>query len=244
MAFLTLGEIDQQIRYRFDVENFLARHPKARIIELINQAYREIRDRLTADGAHVFVRSVEMAVTDVGPTSGYPGTILTAVGAQIFDTVREVHVKIGTSWIPLREVDIQDALNWSDLSCNAQPQAWCLAGLNYEVAVSPVTVQTIRVMVMPPNDAVRSFRIIGTLEFDGINENETRLMNNIGMCECVINWVGLKIFFRDEDLTKYQLLKQEYAESYAALLHRIKNRTPGNTRRVDVRGGGARGYFR
>jgi len=242
-----MTELEADIRTRYDIEGFTARHPQAQIFRWINDAYRELRERITSDGSDIFMAMVGETCTATGPTTvgtgTFPGTILSGAGAFFTYTsiVKAVYAKFGSSWVRLREVSFDDALNWSDLSANSTPQAWCLAGVDFTADTAAVeSDQGVRIMVMPPNEVAREFRVHGLQNVAADLTGTARFMTDLGFHEYLIRQCGVLLANRDDDVALWQARKAELQECYQDILRRCKNRTPGRSARVDTRTGGRR----
>jgi hypothetical protein len=228
-----MTELEADVRFRYDLETFTARHPQANVFRLLNDAMRDFRDRLTVDGSSLFLTSMIILSSAVGPSAYFPGTLI-PFGSTKFTFVRDVHLLEGTSWLPLREISYDDALNWTDLSSNSQPRAWCLAGVDVESAASTTTGQSMQIMVVPPNNTTRSYRVVGLATVADLGAND-RVMTDLGMHEYAIRWVGLQLATRDDDVALWQARSAELQQCYQDSLKRAKNRTPGHSRRTDTR---------
>jgi hypothetical protein len=235
-----MAELEGDIRSRYDLETFTARHTQASIFRLINDAYRDVRDRLSSDG----VTSLNSFATDTalltGPTGTLPGTAVVSTAAYLekFARVDEVHVKDGTSWRPLREISIQDALSYTDLTSNGTPQFWFNAGASIEFAggVAPsFTEQHVQIVVVPPLDASRMFRVVGLKAWIDLTATTDRVMTDFGLHEYAIRWAGVQLATRDDDVNLWQARKAELGECYSDLLHRMLNRTNQSAVRANVR---------
>jgi hypothetical protein len=235
MSYRTLAEIESDIRFKYDIEGFTSRHPQTNLFRLINDAYRDLRDRLTSDGSLLFVSSTEATQTVTGRTTGYPGTILTAATFGSFEIVHEVHCKVGSSWIPLRHSHLMDALTDTDDSTVGVPQAWALVGLDGETGGVTVTGQGQRILITPPLDAARSFRILGLKAWVDLDTVADRLFSDMGLLEYVVAHVGVVLAQRDDDVALYQARLLERDTVYKDLSKRAKRRDPAPARRVDVR---------
>jgi hypothetical protein len=229
MATRTLADLEADIRYRYDLAGFTARHPQADIFRLINDAYRTFRDRLTTDGCRLFTVASEATVTTIGRTAHYPGTILPAASFASFATVDEVHCKYGSSWRPLRHIQFAAALNWTDLSQSAPPQAWCLA------------TQSIDVLVVPSLDSARQFRIVGLPPWTTLTSGTDTIPIDLGAQEFIWAYVGAVVGARDDDVNAIGVRMQAVDLVYADLRRRFKAREP-SARRVNVRGEVRRGW--
>lgn len=244
-----MTELESDIRTRYDIEGFTARHPQAQIFRWVNDAWRDLRDRLTSDGSDVFLSMMGEICTATGPstvgTGTFPGTILAGAGGFFTYTsiVKAVYMKAGSSWVPLRQISFEEALDWSDLSANSQPQAWCLAGVDfaYDSSGSPAeTDQGMRIMVVPPNEVAREFRIHGLANVAADLGATARFMTDLGFHEYLIRYAGVLLSSRDDDVQLWQARKAELQECYQDILRRSKNRTPGRVSRVDTRTRGRR----
>jgi hypothetical protein len=237
MAYRTLAELESDIRYRFDIEGFTARHPQANLFRLINDAVRTLRERLTSDGSRLFVTTTEAAQATTGRTAGYPGTILDGF-LLYFTIVFEVHCLIGTSWIPLVHRHMMDALTDTDDSRTGIPQAWCLAGFT-EVGHAGTGIirpaQLEQILIFPPLDFPRTFRVIGLETWTELTASTDRIFSDFGVTEYVYASVGSAIAQRDDDVALFAARRQELEIVYQDLKNRSKQREPAPTRRVDVR---------
>lgn len=238
MSYRTMAELESDLRFKYDVEGFTSRHPQANLFRLINDAYRDLRDRLTSDGSLLFVTMQEAPSLTTGKTLGYPGTLLSGAMFDGFSIVLEVHAKIGSSWIPLRHSHLADALTDTDDSTTGQPMAWCLAGLSRE-ASSTDGYQGQRILITPPINSVYYFRIVGVLSWVDLDTVGDRLMTDMGLHEFVLASVGVALAQRDDDVALYQARILERETIYQDLKKRSKRRDPAPARRVDVR---RRGY--
>jgi len=239
-----MTELEADIRTRYDIETFTARHPQAQIFRWVNDAYRDLRDRLTADGSLLFLQVVEDTCTETGVSAiGVPGTVLDATlgSFEIWEYVKEVHAKIGSAWVPLEEISIMDALTRTDLSSNGVPRYWFLAGVNRtsEATGGANASQAMRIAVSPPNDAARSFRIVGVQYVVDLVATD-KLFTDLGLQEYLIRWNGVLLANRDDDVQLWQARKAELQECYQDILRRSKNRTPGRSVRSDTRTRGTR----
>ena len=230
-----MADLESDIRYRFDLEGFSARHPTDHIYRMINDAYRDLRDRLSSDGSQLFVSVVESGQLP-GRTPGYPGTVIDDGFLTVFTIVHEVHCLLGASWMPLRHVHLQDALTNSDNSQTGVPMSWALVGIDNETQLTtPVYGQTVNVLIIPPLDQTRSIRIIGVKGWNDLRAPTDKLMTDIGLQEYVLASVGVILAQRDDDAALYGARLQERERTYEDLKHRSKRRDPGQARRVDVR---------
>jgi hypothetical protein len=236
-----MAELEADIRYRYDLEGFTARHPQANIFRLINDAYRDLRDRLTSDGSLLFVTTAQAAESSTGVTTGYPGTLLANPALGEFTTVLEVHCQIGTSWVPLRHRHLMDALTDTDDSATGTPQCWSLVGLSTETGgvTGLLTGSEMRILITPPIDtAGRYFRVVGVRRWDDLTLANDRLMTDFGLGEYVVAKVGLVVGGRDDDVNIYAARRLEVETIYQDLKKRSKRRDPSPARRVDVRSRG------
>ena len=242
MSYRTLTELESDVRTRYDIEGFTARHPSTQIIRWLNDAWRELRERITVDGSELFLSVTGETCTAIGPstvgTGTFPGTILSGAGSFLISSsiIRSVMMKNGSSWVKLREASFDDALNWSDLSANSLPQAWCLAGVDFGHSSGSESAQVMRIMVMPPNNAARDFRVCGLSIMGGDLVAGDRIMTDFGMNEYLIKSCGVRLATRDDDVNLWQARKAELQECYSDILRRSKSRTPGRASRVDTRG--------
>lgn len=239
MSYRTLAELEADIRYRYDVEGFTARHPQAQIFRLINDAYRSVRDRLTSDGSMLFVVPFEAEQTEIGRTSGlaglgYPGTLLNLTRVAV-QTVYDVHCKVGTNWRKLEHVSFADSLTEFDGEQIGEPRCWCVAGITQETGSSKSD-QAINVMVLPCLDTPRYFRILGVPLWTDTTTSTDRLMTDFGLHEYVMAAVGLDLVMRDDDVQLWDKRFAERERVYADLRKRTAHRDPSPMRRVDVRG--------
>ena len=236
MSYRTLATIEADIRYRYDVEGFTARHPQANLFTLINDAYRTLRERLTSEGSSVFLSIQEATVTGIGRTSGYPGTLLQAHAFESFTLVNGVNVQEGSSWRPLNHISLSDALNRDDGSTTGIPDSWCLAGVSCEgtTGASPLT-QGVRIVVCPSLDTYRNFQVFGLELWTDLTGATDRFATDIGFHEYIMAAVGVDLATRDDDAKLYGARIQERERVYQDIKKRSKNRDPAPTRRVDVR---------
>jgi hypothetical protein len=233
MTFRTLTQLEADIRYRYDLESFTARHPQANVFALINAAYRTLRDRLTSEGSTLFATFTEFAQSTTGRSVGFPGTLLAPSIPRGFQTVLDVHVRLGNSWVPLRHAALADALTDTDDSVTGEPRAWCLAGLDTESGGS--IAQGIQILITPPLDAARAFRVHGVLQWPDITATES-MFTDFGMAEYVVAAVGVVLCDRDDDVALYQARYAERETVYRDVKKRSCRRDPTPTRRVNVRG--------
>lgn len=234
-----MTELESEIRTRYDIEGFTARHPQSEIFRWINDAFRDFKGRVTADGANTFLTVYESTCTATGPNvSGIPGTVLAdSLGLfSVFVAVQEVHAKIGSSWVPLKQIEMLDALTDTDLSFNCPPNSWFLAGVNriYESTPPTETGQGMRIAVSPPNDVQRLFRVLGVVQTPDMVATD-RIFTDLGIHEYAICWCGVQLANRDDDVNLWQGRMATLQACYADLLRRLKNATRGRASRVDTR---------
>ena len=236
-----MTELESDIRTRYDIEGFTARHPQAQIFRWVNDAYRELRTRLTVDGSLLFVTLLEVAQTVTGRTAGYPGTLLTTTvgGFSSFQIVHEVHCLFGSSWVPLAERNLMDALTDTDNSSTGSPQGWCLVGLTGESGAAQLGAialgQETRILIIPTLDSARTFRVIGLKSWEDVTDGTDHLYTDFGLWEYAIRYNGVLLANRDDDVQLWQARKAELQECYQDILRRSKNRTPGRAVRVNTR---------
>lgn len=237
MSYRTLAELESDIRYRYDIEGFTARHPQAQIFRLINDAYRALRDRLTSDGATLFLVSLEGTQTTVGKSANYPGTVLanSIFGNNNLSVITEVHCKVGGYWRPLAHHSFADALTDSDAATTGVPQAWALAGVSLESASGTSTGQALNILITPALDQVREFRVVGTLSWSDLTSATDRMMTDLGLHEYIIASVGVDLIIRDDNAALWDRRFAERERVYADVRKRTKHRDPGPKRRIDVR---------
>lgn len=233
MSYRTLAELEADLRFKYDLEGFTARHPQTNVFHLLNDAYRDIRDRLTSDGVHVFVTSTEATQSTTGRTVGYPGTLLTVATFAGFQTVLDVHYLRGNSWIPLRHAALMDALTYSDNSVGGDPLSWSLAGVDAETGAG--SGQSLQVLISPPLTAARTFRIVGVKSWTYLSTSTDRIYVDLGIDKYLLAAVGLVIATRDDDVALYGARAQEVEAAYSDVKKRSSRRAPVATRRIDVR---------
>lgn len=233
MSYRTLAEVEAEIRYRFDLEGFTSRHPQVNIFRLINDVYRDLRDRLTSEGSMLFVTSTEATQSTTGRTSGYPGTLLTAATFPSFQIVHEVHCLLGSSWFPLAHRHLMDALTDSDNSTAGTPQGWCLVGLDAEAGAS--TGQQQQILILPALDTSRTFRVLGLKSWTYLATSTDRIYTDMGLDGYIMAAVGVIMAQRDDDVALYQARVLERETIYKDVKKRANRRDPAPARRVDVR---------
>jgi hypothetical protein len=238
MSYRTLADIEADIRFRFDVETFTVRHPQATIFRLINDAYRSFRDRLTSGGSNQFLSSVEATQSTTGRTSGYPGTLITAATLLVFSVIREVHWLLGTSWRKLEYVDLADALTNTDDSRTGMPMSWTTLGVTAETS-SSVTVQGQNIVIIPPLDAARTFRVIGLAAWTDLSTSTDRLLIDAGILEYLVAYVGCILCDRDKEPEVFANRMQQREVAFAGLRSTLNRRTPA-AQRVNARVGRVR----
>lgn len=233
MSYRTLAEVETEIRFRFDLEGFTSRHPQTNVFRLINDVYRDLRDRLTSEGSTLFISSTEATQSTTGRTSGYPGTLLTAATFPSFSIVHEVHCLIGSSWVPLAHRSLADALTETDNSSTGVPMAWCLAGVNAESGSS--TGQQLQLLITPALDVARTFRVLGLKSWTYLTQTTDRIYTDLGLDGYIMAAVGVILVARDDDVELYQARVAERELAYQEIKKRSKRRDPAPMRRVDVR---------
>lgn len=232
MSYRTLAELESDIRYRYDIESMTDRHPQANIFRLINDAMRSLRDRLTSSGSTLFLTTTEASQTTTGATSGYPGTLLSSTfGSWAF--VREVHVKIGTTYASLMHREFTDALTRFDGVSTGVPESWSMAGISN--VGSPLTGQTANILITPALDVARIFRIIGVASWLDLSTGTDRIATDLGFHEYIVAAVGCDLALRDDDAKLHPVRFAERERIYADIKSRSLRREPTGVQRVDVR---------
>lgn len=231
----TLADLEADIRFLFDIEGFTARHSQAAIFRRINAAYRTLRDRLTSAGCPVYLTSTEVAQATAGRTVGHSGTVLSDAVMTTFAVVDSIAVRDGLSWVPLRPASASEAPLYGDGATTGIPEAWAVVGVSAESGTS-TTGQHLAVLVWPPLDVARTFRVKGLQAWVDLTTATDAIPDTLGALDYCIAAVGVDLATRDDDVALHQARTAEREAVYRDVLRRAKQREPGTKRRVDVRG--------
>lgn len=234
----TLGDLDTEIRFLYDLEGFENRHPQWKVFGRIAANYRTLRDRLTSAGSPLFLSSTEVTQTTTGRTVGYSGTLLSDAVMSTFGVVKSVMVKHGSSWLQLQEVypGELDVLDGGETT--GVPSKWTSVGVSAETGTI-LTPQHLGVVVWPSLDAARTFRVTGLKDFDGyLSQVDNAIPDQLGVCDWLVAAVGLELTNRDDDEKLWVARKKDADDLYQDILRRSKMRTGGSRQRVNVRSRG------
>jgi hypothetical protein len=230
----TVAQIEDAIRYRADLEGFQARHPQARIVTLINDAYRDLRARLTADGSPLFLQGYEGVESTVGRAAGYPGSVLFITTCK-YTLVKSVSVQSSSgAWLALTPISVDDALCRPDLDSVGCPLAYCVCGTTAEVSLIS-TDQWATICVVPALDSARRFLVRG-LPLSPALTISSSLTTDYGLDRYLVATVAAQCCSRDQESGLRDDLLAEANAAYVSLrkLSKIANLTPRV--RQDVRG--------
>ena len=250
----TLAELETEIRWKYDIEGFTARHTQAAIFRQINAAYRALRTKLASAGYKGFNKASEATRTEAGeivsasgknaphngtvfrPTVQFTGSVY--VG---YKTIDSIAVKDGSRWVPLRLCN-QTASEYDvDGLTTGTPHSWAPIGLSNEVAVAGLSnIPGIEVEVWPAAGEAYTYRVDGLPNWIDLTTGTDEIWDVIGALDHVVACVGVDLIGRDEDVTG-AIVQARYAEreaTYQACLKAAKAMMPNETRRANVRGRG------
>lgn len=222
MTVRTLAQLEQNIRFRWDIKGFEARHPQADIFRLINDAYAALRERLTSDGIDIYCTSIEASAAVTGATTGYSGTILPLSRFGYFTMVLDVHAFVNNAWQKLPQKNMGDASNWQ--VGNAWPYAWAECGNVDELG--PHEGQSLRILITPALVSNVAFRVVGLRPWQPLSGVADVINLGYNEEEFIITSVGAVIATRDEDAASQANARLALREAaYAEIARTLKSRT-------------------
>jgi len=235
MPARTLAQLQDNLLYRYDLTGFTARHPQVSVFRLINDAYREYRERLTSDGVDVFVSSVELTDNTIGKSAAQHGTQLSGLDGFNFTVVREVVVKWGGIWMPLVEVAPAELVRLNPMCASGIPQYWSAVHRSEEIGSIADELQWVRIVVTPCTTAPTMFRVTGLRNWSEMTASNDAIYVDFGAEDYIQVHVGLAMAERDEDVNLTPMRREAVESTYRKWLKILSARNPNAVQRTSAR---------
>ena len=235
MPARTLAQLQDNLLYRYDLTGFTARHPQVSVFRLINDAYREYRERLTSDGVDILLQNVEALENTVGRTAAQQGTQLSGLDAFNFTAVREVVVYAYGNWVTLTEVAPSELVRLNPSCVSGTPQYWSAVHRSEEIGSIADEQQWVRVIVTPCLATPTTFRVTGLKNWAEMTSATDSIYVDFGAEDFIQAHIGLMIAERDDDVNLAPMRRDSLEATYRKWLRLLSARNPNAVQRAPAR---------